>query len=1094
MGLSPRLKIWLVVGLAIAIPLVVLTVLWTWDLRDRARARLEEEQENLAELVGDQVDAMVEDIQRLLETAARLPALRDGGRGDVEALLERIAAAAGRISGRQLVVARRDGLVVAARGQGAADGIASMANVAGFRRAVESRAFAVGDPDPQSLLGPGVVDFWQPVFDSGGAIVRLLGLGLDGRVFAGAWERLRLGSGSAVMLLSRNGRVVAQTPAAEGNFGRDVSRLPLWAEIQQRGSGGGQGVLLEDGVARVYGYRPIRLPSWYLAMGVPAELAAAGSRPALSWRGTGVLACIVVGLAVAAWWVTQDMTRPFRGIAAAARRLAAGDVRASVAQGGPVEIDAIAADLERVRQQIAEQRAALERPQAARAVPAETRGTEPAVRRQPGQGLFQAAAAVVASPTGGDRVAATERLLSELLTALGMDAGALFVVAETGRELRLEAQVGHSPGAVAAMTPLPLGEGLAGRVASSSQPVVVEDAASDPRAGRDAGRLVGFHGFAGLPLFAAGRTLGVCELLTRSRRKLAGQELKLLAAVMQPISAALASAALTQEAEGGAARLAALARLTQSITSSLNTQEVLTLSVLAAAQVLDPAYARIWVWEAAAERLRPGPWHGQADLTGEGAAGASGPGHGDGGAADLAPEARIVGVAARGRDAIFIPDLASDWRCPDPDWWAARGAASLAALPLRSGDHLLGVLTVVPRGASDFLAGERELLGALAGHAAVALQNARVYHEMAAAARGAPTSQQLEMAFFDARIGRVVAAVGRAPDLRRAAEALAAGARDALGTGAVWVAVVDASGALCLWRGSALAPLRVPVGGEGPPSLVARAVAERATQSWSGATPCWEATEGLVARRGSAAVPIMTADDAAPGVVAGGAVGALLLGDPEGGGWPPDGLARIERLGRDAGPLLDRARALEAARAARGEQDAEAQAHASYFTALKDLIRNAPAAPGLNGLVHLVLSRLRSLPACDGATLALEDSEEKVRFMREPLATDAEAVPFTVPAVETSVQLAMGLQEPVVIPDLNDSLLAVHRRWAEAGLRSLVEVPLVASGRSCGALVVASRTPGAFPPEAVALLTTLAASVAPALANAQRVAGLDGSS
>jgi GAF domain-containing protein len=405
---------------------------------------------------------------------------------------------------------------------------------------------------------------------------------------------------------------------------------------------------------------------------------------------------------------------------------------------------------------------------------------------------------------------------------------------------------------------------------------------------------------------------------------------------------------------------------------------------------------------------------------------------------------------------------------------------------------VLGVLTVVPRGASSFSVEERDLLSVLAGHVAIALENARLYQETAAAAQAAASGQG-EAAAFEARVGRIVADMGRAPNLQRAAERLAAGASDALGVGAIWAAVKDGSGALCLCREGGGDPRPVPpVEENGLPSLVARAVAERTIQAWSGATPCWEAREGLVARRGSAAVPILSDGGQGPAAGPGAVLGAFLLPDPEGSGWPAELLARVEQLGREAAPLLARARELEAMQSSR-EQLAQAEAEARYFSVLKELTRIAGTSPALTSLVDAVGSRLRLLPGCDGVTVAFEDPYDgKVWYAREPWAMGEAAVPFWVPGVESSAQLALGLQEPVVIPDLEDSLLPLHRRWAEAGLRSLVEVPLVTGGRSGGLLVVASRVRGAFPPEQVAFFTSVAAAVGEALAKARRLAEAEG--
>ena len=64
MALSLRSRLVLLVGLAAAVPLVALAFFWSRDLQDRARAELGQEQPNLAEVVRDQVGAMVEEMQR----------------------------------------------------------------------------------------------------------------------------------------------------------------------------------------------------------------------------------------------------------------------------------------------------------------------------------------------------------------------------------------------------------------------------------------------------------------------------------------------------------------------------------------------------------------------------------------------------------------------------------------------------------------------------------------------------------------------------------------------------------------------------------------------------------------------------------------------------------------------------------------------------------------------------------------------------------------------------------------------------------------------------------------------------------------------
>ena len=77
--------------------------------------------------------------------------------------------------------------------------------------------------------------------------------------------------------------------------------------------------------------------------------------------------------------------------------------------------------------------------------------------------------------------------------------------------------------------------------------------------------------------------------------------------------------------------------------------------------------------------------------------------------------------------------------------------------------------------------------------------------------------------------------------------------------------------------------------------------------------------------------------------------------------------------------------------------------------------------------------------------------------------------------VEGAIGRAVERREPVQIPD-TDAPGAYTGRLrpllAKAGFRALLAVPLLREDRVLGALLVARRTPGEFPPEVVELLGT----------------------
>jgi sigma-B regulation protein RsbU (phosphoserine phosphatase) len=85
----------------------------------------------------------------------------------------------------------------------------------------------------------------------------------------------------------------------------------------------------------------------------------------------------------------------------------------------------------------------------------------------------------------------------------------------------------------------------------------------------------------------------------------------------------------------------------------------------------------------------------------------------------------IVGAAAAAREPVFVPDVSQDPRYIP----YFPGVVAELAIPLVSKDHLVGVLNIEGPAASPFSPAARTALQVLAGHLAVAIENATLYRE-----------------------------------------------------------------------------------------------------------------------------------------------------------------------------------------------------------------------------------------------------------------------------------------------------------------------------------------------------------------------------
>jgi len=120
----------------------------------------------------------------------------------------------------------------------------------------------------------------------------------------------------------------------------------------------------------------------------------------------------------------------------------------------------------------------------------------------------------------------------------GSTGGILFLDRETGT-LSYRVHRGLSSKYVEEMR-IPLGEGIAGRVALTGQPMLLEDLSSDPRTVRpDLVSSEGLRGFASIPLKTRGEVVGVMNVASHSVGRFSADDLSLLNSIGDYLGAAI---------------------------------------------------------------------------------------------------------------------------------------------------------------------------------------------------------------------------------------------------------------------------------------------------------------------------------------------------------------------------------------------------------------------------------------------------------------------------------------------------------------------------------------------------------------------------
>ncbi len=135
-----------------------------------------------------------------------------------------------------------------------------------------------------------------------------------------------------------------------------------------------------------------------------------------------------------------------------------------------------------------------------------------------------------------------QKLGSAAEQLLDAEASAIMLTTEDGKRLFFKTAGGDKGGAVKALT-LPIGEGIAGSVAKTRQPEVVNDAQSDPRFAVQFDKASGFvtRSVLAVPMEFRGELIGVVEVLNKRQGGFKEEHVALLSTLASFASAAVAN-------------------------------------------------------------------------------------------------------------------------------------------------------------------------------------------------------------------------------------------------------------------------------------------------------------------------------------------------------------------------------------------------------------------------------------------------------------------------------------------------------------------------------------------------------------------------
>jgi sigma-B regulation protein RsbU (phosphoserine phosphatase) len=286
---------------------------------------------------------------------------------------------------------------------------------------------------------------------------------------------------------------------------------------------------------------------------------------------------------------------------------------------------------------------------------------------------------------------------------------AILLLNEKTQELKIRFQVGHPP-EFAERTRLKVGEGVTGRAAQERKAVLVDDVTADPKyiAG-----VPNVRAELAVPLLTKNRVIGVIDLEAREPGYFTEEHSRLLTLVASRMAAGIENAQLYTRTIKQSRILLLLNEIARELTSILNLDELLGRIAELMRRLIDYQMFSILLLDATGEKLQHRfslRFNENIQLKHE------------------IPLGRgLIGYAAETKQAVLVPDVTKDPRYIE----ANPETRSELVVPLIYKDKVIGVLDLEHTRRGFFTDDHRRTTTTLAAQIAIAIENARLYEQVA---------------------------------------------------------------------------------------------------------------------------------------------------------------------------------------------------------------------------------------------------------------------------------------------------------------------------------------------------------------------------
>lgn len=269
--------------------------------------------------------------------------------------------------------------------------------------------------------------------------------------------------------------------------------------------------------------------------------------------------------------------------------------------------------------------------------------------------------------------------------------------------------IGYPPG-LAENLRIPIGQGITGTAARTGHPVRVGDVSQDPRY---INAIDSVRSELAVPLMFRGKCVGVLDIQSGHLDYFTPEQQNILTVLANRLAVAIENARLFQQVRAQAETLLVLNEISREISSILDVEELLRHAAELVKRVIDYQILSLMLYDEEQQvfRHRIDVKHGQRVQ----------------GKLRVAASEGIVGAAATLREPVVVPDVTADPRylMVNPE------TRSELAIPMIHKGKVIGVLDLESPQLNYFTQDHVQTLSILAANLAVAIENARLYEQVA---------------------------------------------------------------------------------------------------------------------------------------------------------------------------------------------------------------------------------------------------------------------------------------------------------------------------------------------------------------------------